>query len=126
MDVKKTPTYSPDFSRAPGLTSPIFWHFARKLVPWLVTLAIYLGAATSLVRWDMARHGEEQEDPGAALYGMYMQLFFEPTLALPRAPIARVVFWVTPLLGAGWSASGRPCSTSRSGGGSGFTSCVGE
>ena len=49
----------------------------------------------------MARHGEPQSDFGADLYGMYTQIFFEPTSNLPHSPIARLVFWVTPLLGAG-------------------------
>lgn len=94
------PPHSPDFFRAPGLASPIFWHFARKVVPWVAAIAAYLTASALLVRWDMLRHGEQPEDLGASLYGMYMQLFFEPTMALPHAPVARVVFWVTPLLGA--------------------------
>jgi len=51
------------------------------------------------VRWDTARVGEARPDFGADLYGMYTQLFFEPTASLPRAPIARLVFWITPVLG---------------------------
>ena len=80
--------------------SPIFWHFARRLAPWVLVLVVYLLVATGLLRWDMLRHGEVTDDFGAQLYGMYMQLFFEPTQTLPRSPIARLVFWVTPLLGA--------------------------
>lgn len=80
--------------------SPIFWHFARRLAPWVLVLVVYLVAATVLLRWDMLRHGEVTDDFGAQLYAMYMQLFFEPTQTLPRSPIARLVFWVTPILGA--------------------------
>lgn len=90
---------APDFAGAPSVTSPIFWHFARKMVPWLIAIAAYLVIATSVVRWDMRRVGEKGPDFGADLYGMYTQLFFEPTENLPRAPVARLVFWITPILG---------------------------
>ncbi|MBX3187046.1 MAG: TrkA family potassium uptake protein [Labilithrix sp.] len=91
--------HQPDFESAPAVTSPIFWHFAAKMVPWLLAISVYLVLATLLVRWDMGRTGEEGPDFGAELYGMYTQLFFEPTANLPRAPIARVVFWITPIFG---------------------------
>jgi voltage-gated potassium channel len=83
------------------MSSPIFWHFAGKIVPWLVALLAYLLLATVVVRWDMARTGEPSGDFGLDLYGMYTQIFFEPTQSLPHAPIARVIFWITPLLGVG-------------------------
>lgn len=83
------------------MSSPILWHFAGRIVPWLVALLAYLVLATVVVRWDMARTGEPRGDFGLDLYGMYTQIFFEPTQSLPRAPIARVVFWITPLLGVG-------------------------
>jgi voltage-gated potassium channel len=86
--------------------SPIFWHFAARIVPWLIALVVYVVVATLVVRWDMARTGEPLGDLGADLYGMYMQIFFEPTASLPRAPIARVLFWITPLLGAALLARG--------------------
>ena len=70
-------------------------------MPWLLALVAYLLLATIVLRWDMARHGEPQSDFGADLYGMYMQIFFEPTSNLPHSPVARAVFWITPLLGAG-------------------------
>lgn len=89
-----------DFSAPPAVTSPIFWHFVRKMLPWLASLGAYVVIATLLVRWDMGRTGEPDADFGADLYGMYTQLFFEPTQTLPRSPIARAVFWITPLLGA--------------------------
>ncbi|MBX3232052.1 MAG: TrkA family potassium uptake protein [Labilithrix sp.] len=89
----------PDFATTPSLSSPIFWHFVWKMVPWLVATAVYIVAAASIVRWDMGRIGEAREDFGAEMYGMYTQLFFEPTATLPHAPIARFVFWITPALG---------------------------
>ncbi len=66
-----------------------------------MALVAYIVGAALLIRWDEARTGEEQVDLGADLYAMYTQLFFEPTANLPRSPVARVVFWLTPLLGAG-------------------------
>lgn len=92
-------THGHDFTSAPRMTSPIFWHFVRKMVPWLGAIAAYLLLATGIVRWDTARIGETRPDFGADLYGMYTQLFFEPTASLPSAPIARLVFWITPVLG---------------------------
>lgn len=77
------------------------WHFARRLAPWLAALVAYLFVATALVRWDMAQHGEALGDFGADLYAVYTQVFFQPTHELPHAPIARFVYWVTPLLGVG-------------------------
>lgn len=77
------------------------WHFARRLAPWAFALVAYLFLATALVRWDMAAHGETASDFGADLYAMYTQVFFQPTRELPRSPIARLVYWVTPLLGVG-------------------------
>lgn len=93
--------YGPDFARAPSASTLFFWHFAWRMAPWLAGLVAYLLLATVVVRWDMVRHGEAVTDFGAELYGMYTQIFFEPTEQLPHAPIARIVFWITPLLGAG-------------------------
>jgi voltage-gated potassium channel len=100
MRPSKRQAHEPDFRHAPAMTSPIFWHFAKMLIPWVVAMAAYLVLATVVVRWDMERIGEPHGDLGAEIYGMYTQLFFEPTQALPRAPVARAVFWITPLLGA--------------------------
>lgn len=88
-------------SRSHHVSSKIFRHFADKMVPWLLFLLAYLIVATAIVRWDMARVGEPRRDFGLDLYGMYTQIFFEPTQSLPEAPIARVIFWITPLLGVG-------------------------
>jgi Trk K+ transport system NAD-binding subunit len=96
----RKPTAPPDFTGAPNVGSLVFWHFARRFAPWLLALAGYLVLATLVVRWDMIRGGEQPLDFGAELYGMYTQLFFEPTQNLPQATLARLVFWITPLLGA--------------------------
>lgn len=87
------------YARA-AVNSAVFWHFATKLAPWLLVMAAYLVLTTVLVQWDMARGGEQSLDFGAELYGMYTQLFFEPTQSLPKSTVARVIFWITPLLGA--------------------------
>ncbi len=94
------------FSNVPAVSSPVFWYFVRKMIPWLVAVAGYIVIATMIVRWDMARHGEPLPEFGVDLYGIYMQLFFEPTEPLPHALIARIVFWVTPILGVGLVARG--------------------
>lgn len=86
--------------KSSNVSSLLFWHFARQLGPWLLVIAAYVLAATLVVRWDMQRVGDDSQDFAADLYGMYTQLFFEPTLPFPRAPVARVIFWITPLLGA--------------------------
>ncbi len=91
----------PVFARPSSVSSLFFWHFLSRFAPWLVGLVAYILLATIVVRWDMARHHEPLDDFGADLYGMYTQLFFEPTQQLPHAPIARGIFWITPLLGAG-------------------------
>lgn len=79
----------------------VFWHFARRLAPWLAALIAYMVLATVIVRWDMSAHGEAVTDFGADLYAMYMQVFFEPTRELPHSTIARIIYWITPLLGVG-------------------------
>jgi voltage-gated potassium channel len=76
-------------------------HFARRIAPWLVALVAYLLVATALVRWDMSAHGEKTGDFVEDAYGMYTQVFFQPTHVLPRSPVARFIYWITPLLGVG-------------------------
>ncbi len=91
----------PKFAESPSVGRLFFWHFASRFAPWLIGLVAYIVVATIVLRSDMHRHGEVTADFGADLYGMYTQLFFEPTQELPHAPLARAVFWITPLLGAG-------------------------
>ncbi len=74
-------------------------HFVRAMAPPLAMVVVYTIVAALVVRWDMGRSGEEVRTVGEELYGMYTQLFFEPTEDLPKAPIARLVFWVTPIFG---------------------------
>ncbi len=81
-------------------------HFVRAMIPPLAVVVVYTVGAALLVRWDMERCGEEARALGDELYGMYTQLFFEPTEALPSAPVARLVFWVTPIVGVFLIAEG--------------------
>jgi Trk K+ transport system NAD-binding subunit len=84
---------------SPSVHAAVFWHLARRVTPWLGMCAVYLLAATAVVRWDLARSGEPAQDFGAELYGMFTQLFFQPTRPFPRSSLSRAVFWTTPLLG---------------------------
>lgn len=97
----KTYRIDPAKRRAPSVGTLFFWHFSRRFAPWLAILVAYLVFGTLLLRWDMVRNGEPVDDFGADLYGMYTQIFFEPTQELPHSTIARIIFWITPLLGAG-------------------------
>jgi voltage-gated potassium channel len=77
----------------------MFAHFARRMAPALLLVVAYTVVAALIVRFDLARTGERSLDFGQALYAMYTQLFFEPTEDLPHAPIARLLFWITPIAG---------------------------
>ncbi len=81
-------------------------HFVRAMAPPLLVVVAYTIFAAVVVQWDMARNGEEARPLSEELYGMYTQLFFEPTEDLPKAPIARLVFWVTPIFGVFLIAEG--------------------
>lgn len=81
-------------------------HFVRAMAPPLAVVVVYTVVAALVVVWDMERYGEAPRALGDELYGMYTQLFFEPTEALPQAPIARFVFWVTPIFGVFLIAEG--------------------
>ena len=78
----------------------ILLHIAKKLLPPVLVIVAYTVVAALVVQWDMARVGETTRPLGDELYGMYMQVFFQPTEPLPVAPIARFIFWITPLVGA--------------------------
>ena len=78
----------------------ILLHIAKKLLPPVLFIVAYTVVVALIVRWDMARVGEATRPLGDELYAMYMQVFFQPTEPLPAAPIARFIFWITPLVGA--------------------------
>lgn len=78
----------------------------RKVGPPLFSAAAYTITAAFVVRWDMRRAGLEPPELTAAIYRIYTQLFFEPADTLPPTPIARLVYWVTPLAGVFLVAEG--------------------
>ncbi|HTJ82529.1 MAG TPA: NAD-binding protein [Polyangiaceae bacterium] len=81
-------------------------HIIRKMAPPVALVALYTVVAALVVRWDMERCGEATRGLGEELYGMYMQVFFQPAEPLPQAPVARFVFWITPIVGAVLLAEG--------------------
>jgi Trk K+ transport system NAD-binding subunit len=90
----------------PFVRLAIVLHFVRAMAPPLLFVIAYTLVAAAVVRWDMERNGEAARTFGEELYGMYTQLFFEPTEDLPGSPIARFVFWVTPIFGVFLIAEG--------------------
>jgi len=74
-------------------------YFARKMAPLLGAIVAYAIVAAAIVQWDIGRVDGRQLDFGHALYAIYTQLFFEPSEEFPKAPIARVILWVTPIAG---------------------------
>jgi voltage-gated potassium channel len=87
-------------ARAARLRLAIARYALRRLGPPLLAVACYAIAAALLVRWDLQRAGLRVPDLGAGLWGVFTLLFFEPTLSFPPTPIARGVFWATPVVGA--------------------------
>ncbi|CAN5923949.1 hypothetical protein BH11MYX4_BH11MYX4_31940 [soil metagenome] len=63
----KKPERAAESAFGRSVSSAIFWHFARKIAPWLAVIAVYLVVATLVVRWAMAREGEPTVDFGAEL-----------------------------------------------------------
>lgn len=84
----------------------VFLHLSRRMLGPVAGIAICALVATIIVRWDMARSGEEPLSFGETLYSMYMQVFFEPAADLPKSAIARAVFWLTPVVGTVLIAEG--------------------
>ncbi len=86
--------------RATLVRARVGLYVARRLGPAIAIMIAYTLLAALLVRWDSARHGVTLPDFGSTAYALYTQLFFEPTDPLPSTLLSRVVFWVTPVLGA--------------------------
>jgi voltage-gated potassium channel Kch len=96
--VSRTPARA--LARRIAVQVAIAHHVARKLAPPLVMVVAYTVVAALVVRWDLARDGARLPDFGATAYALYTQLFFEPTDPLPSTLVARIVFWITPAIGA--------------------------
>lgn len=86
--------------RAAVVRAKIASYVVRRLGPALLVMAAYTLLVSLVVRWDVGRTGDKLGDFWATVYAIYTQLFFEPTDPLPATPLARVVFFVTPVLGA--------------------------
>jgi voltage-gated potassium channel len=71
----------------------------QKLAPYLVALAAFGLFATAVLRASDPAAIRTQ-DWGSDLYAIYTQLFFEPTAELPKFLAGRLIFWITPLVGA--------------------------
>lgn len=82
-----------------AVTLLVLAHIAKRLLPPILVIVLYTLLAAIVVQWDMHRVGEPTRTFGEELYAMYMQVFFQPTAPLPKAPVARAIFWVTPLVG---------------------------
>jgi Trk K+ transport system NAD-binding subunit len=94
------------FVRGLRLRLTIAWYVIGKLGPPLVVVALYALAATALVRWDLRRAGGQPADFTATLYGLFTQLFFEVSEPFPASRLARIIYFVTPLVGAVLIAEG--------------------
>lgn len=71
----------------------------RRLGPPLLVTAVYLLGAAFVERWDLARSGERLPDLSETLWSLWTLLVFQPTDPFPHAPIARAIYWLTPLAG---------------------------
>jgi Trk K+ transport system NAD-binding subunit len=75
-------------------------HVLARLAPPLVGVIVYTLVAASILRWEQRRHGQLVPDFQQTAYGLYTQLFFQPTDPFPTTPLSRVIFWITPGVGA--------------------------
>jgi Trk K+ transport system NAD-binding subunit len=71
----------------------------RRMGPPLLYAIGYLLTATFVLRWDLRRSGERLPDFTETVWSLWTLLVFEPTDPFPHTPIARAVFWLTPLAG---------------------------
>ncbi|MDI1479687.1 potassium channel protein [Polyangium sp. y55x31] len=67
--------------------------------PPLLYASLYLIVATLVLRWDLRRGGEPLPDFTETVWSLWTLLVFEPTEPFPHTPVARAVFWLTPLAG---------------------------
>jgi voltage-gated potassium channel len=74
-------------------------HVLRHLGVPLAYAVMYLLGASLLLRWDLRRHGETLPDFASTVWALWTLLLFEPTEAFPHSPLARGIFWFTPLAG---------------------------
>lgn len=78
----------------------VLGYIFRKLGPALLAVGVYMVAASALIRWDLARNGSAPgRDFQTTLYSVFMLLSFQPIDDFPPTPVARAVFWLTPVMG---------------------------
>src|SRR5262245_51479805 len=87
-------------ARAARLRLAIARYALRRLGPPLLAVACYTITAALFLRWDLQRMGHRAPDLGGAIWGIFTLLFLQPTLSFPPTPLARAVFWATPIVGA--------------------------
>jgi voltage-gated potassium channel len=75
-------------------------HVLLRLGPPLLAVVAYTALAAMLIRSEQRRAGLPVHDLQQTAYGLYTQLFFQPTDPFPATPIARAIFWLTPGVGA--------------------------
>jgi voltage-gated potassium channel len=97
---------APRWRRALRLRAAVIAYVLRRLGPPAAAVAAYTLLAASLYRIEQRFFDKPVPDFGAAVYAIYTQLFFEPTLPFPETPLARVLFAVTPLAGVFLLAEG--------------------
>jgi voltage-gated potassium channel len=73
-------------------------HVLRKLGPPALAVAAYTLVAAFVLRWDLART-RQLPDFQTTLYQLYTQLFMQSSDPFPPTPLARAIYWATPLAG---------------------------
>lgn len=86
--------------RAVRVRIAIARHVLGRLGPPLLAVVVYTVVAAVLVRTEQERAGLPVHDLQQTAYGLYTQLFFQPTDPFPSTPVARAIFWLTPGVGA--------------------------
>ncbi|MBL8716192.1 MAG: potassium channel protein [Myxococcales bacterium] len=81
-------------------------HVLGRLGRPLAWVVAYTIVATIVTRFEMRRAGANLPDVQQTAYGLFTQLFMEPTEPFPPTPVARLLFWITPLVGAFLIAQG--------------------
>ena len=94
------------WARGLRLRAALVGYLARRLAPPIAAVVAYIALATLVVRWDEARGGVALPSLSASAYGVFTQLFFECTEGYPPTTVARVVFWLTPVVGGFLVAEG--------------------
>ncbi len=97
---KRSPRHpGADRRRALRLRLGVIAYVLRRIGPTLSTVAAYTVGAAALIRLDMGRAGQQVGDFQQTVFSVFMLLSFQPTESFPATPIARALFWLTPIVG---------------------------